>query len=287
MSQASESALTRTVLERLANCEDARFKTIMSSLITHLHAFVRDVRLTDEEWMQAIQFLTAVGKACTEQRQEFILLSDTLGVSSLVLEVNHPSVDGSLEAAVLGPFYVEGSPERPLGADLTDGMDGEPTFYSGRVCDTEGRPIAGAVLDIWSSDGVGAYDVQKPGPFRPQGRAKLRTGTDGRYWFRSVKPADYPVPTDGPVGAMLRRMGRDPNRPGHLHLIVSAPGFERVVTQIFVADSPELERDAVFGMKHALASRFARHDPGTAPTGEPMHVPYYTVEFDMRLKRAA
>jgi len=287
MSHSAESALTRTVIERMANCQDARFKTVITSLITHLHAFVRDVRLTDEEWMQAIQFLTAVGKACTEQRQEFILLSDTLGISSLVLEVNHPTVDGSLESAVLGPFYVEGAPERPLGADLTDGMDGEPTFYSGTVRDTEGRPIAGAVLDIWSSDGVGAYDVQKPGPFRPQGRAKLKADPDGRYWFRSVKPADYPVPTDGPVGTLLHMQGREPNRPGHLHLIVSAPGYTPVVTQIFVADSVFLDNDAVFGAKHSLAGSFAHHAPGSAPSGESMSVPFYTVNFDMRLKRAA
>lgn len=287
MSHASESALTRAVIERLANCQDARFKTLMTSLITHLHAFVRDVRLTDDEWMHAIQFLTAVGKACTEQRQEFILLSDTLGISSLVLEVNHPAVAGSLESAVLGPFYVEGSPERPLGADLTDGMAGEPTFYSGTIRDTEGRPIAGAVLDIWSSDGVGAYDVQKPGPFRRQGRAKIKTDAGGRYWFRSVKPADYPVPTDGPVGALLRRQGREPNRPGHLHLIVSAPGYESVVTQIFVGDSAYLDNDAVFGVKESLAGRFARHAPGPAPTGESVPVPFFTVEFDMRLKRGA
>ncbi len=287
MSHASENALTRTVTERLANCTDPRFKTLMSSLVTHLHAFVRDVRLTDDEWMQAIQFLTAVGKACTEQRQEFILLSDTLGISSLVLEVNHPARAGSLESAVLGPFYVEGMAERPLGADLTDGMAGEPTFYSGTICDTDGQPIAGAVLDIWSSDGIGVYDVQNSGPFKAQGRAKIKTDTGGRYWFRSIKPADYPVPTDGPVGALLKVQGREPNRPGHLHLIVSAHGYTPVVTQIFVADSVYLDNDAVFGAKQALAGRFARHAPGTAPNGEAIKEAFYTVEFDMRLLRAA
>ncbi len=287
MSKKTELELTQTVIARLAQCDDPRFKAVMTSLIHHLHDFVRETRLTDAEWMTAIQFLTEVGKKCTEQRQEFILLSDTLGISSLVLEVNHPAVDGSLEAAVLGPFYVEGSPERPLGADLTDGMEGEPTFYAGQVCDTNGAPIAGAVLDVWTADGVGFYDVQKPGPFKPQGRAKIKTGADGRYWFRCVKPADYPVPTDGPVGEMLRRLKRGATRPGHLHLIVSAPGFESVVTQIFVAASPYLNNDAVFGVKHALAGEFARHPAGTAPTGERVDVPFYTVNFDMRLQRAA
>ncbi len=287
MSNAAEIALTQTVLSRLGECGDPRLKTVMTSLITHLHDFVRDVRLTDQEWMQAIQFLTEVGKTCTPQRQEFILLSDTLGISTLVLEVNHPSVEGSLEATVLGPFYVEGVAERPLGADLTDGMEGEPTFYSGRVSDTEGRPIAEAVLDIWSSDGIGAYDVQRAGPFVSAGRAKIKTDADGRYWFRSIKPADYPVPTDGPAGALLRLLGREANRPGHLHLIVSAPNHEEVVTQLFVADSVYLNRDAVFGAKDALAGRFARHAPGVAPTGEMMTQPFYTVEFDMRLRRSA
>lgn len=287
MSHASENALTQTVIERLAKCPDPRFKTMMASLITHLHAFVRDVRLTDDEWMQAIQFLTAVGKTCTEQRQEFILLSDTLGISSLVLEVNHPALAGSLESAVLGPFYVEGAVERPLGADLTDGMAGEPAFYSGTICDADGRPIVGAVLDIWSSDGIGTYDVQKPGPFKAQGRAKIKTDAAGRYWFRSIKPADYPVPTDGPVGVLLKQQAREPNRPGHLHLIVSAPGYTPVVTQIFVADSVYLDNDAVFGAKHALVGHFALHAPGKAPSGEAMTLPFYTVDFDMRLNRAA
>ena len=282
-----ETTLTQTVLERFAGCPDARFKTIMNSLVTHLHAFVRDVRLTDDEWMQAIQYLTSVGKKCTDTRQEFILHSDLLGVSSLVLEINHPPHAASLEFAVLGPFYLEDAPARPLGADLTDGMPGEPTFYSGCITDTSGRPIAGATLDIWSADGAGFYDVQLPGPLVKRGRGKITTAADGRYWFRSVKPADYPVPTDGPGGVMLRKLERTPDRPGHLHLIVAAPGYTAVVTQIFVADSKFLDNDAVFGVKKSLAAKFERHAPGRAPNGEQMQVPYCTVQFDMRLLAAA
>jgi hydroxyquinol 1,2-dioxygenase len=282
-----QTSLTQSVLSRLAACPDPRFRTIMTSLITHLHGFVRDVRLTDEEWMRAIEFLTAVGKACTDQRQEFILLSDTLGVSSLVLEINHPPLGDSLESAVLGPFYLEGAPERPFGADLTDGMPGEPTFYAGRVTDTEGYPVADATLDIWSSDGVGSYDVQLPGPFRMRGRGKIKTDEAGRYSFRSVKPADYPVPVDGPVGIMMKHQGRKPDRPGHVHLIVTAPGFAPVVTQIFAADSRVLDDDAVFGVKRSLAAQFVRHPAGTGPHGLEVDVPYYTVDFEMRLRRAA
>ncbi|MSR14790.1 MAG: hydroxyquinol 1,2-dioxygenase [Gammaproteobacteria bacterium] len=287
MNPTAEAAFTQSVIERLKDCEDPRFKSIMNSLVTHLHAFARDVRLTDDEWMCGLQFLTEVGKACTETRQEFILLSDTLGLSSLVLEINHPPLEGTLEAAVLGPFYLEGSPERPLGADLTDGMPGEPTFYSGQVGDASGVPIPGATLDIWSSDGVGFYDVQFPGPLVKRGRAKIKTDASGRYHFRSIKPADYPVPTDGPVGRMMRYQKRSPQRPGHLHLIVSAPGFAPVVTQIFVADSKYLHDDAVFGVKQSLAGQFSRHPAGTAPNGEPVPVPFYTVNFDMRLLRAS
>lgn len=287
MVTAPEADLTRTVLERLAQCPEPRVRELMTALVRHLHAFVCEVRLTDDEWMQAIRFLTAVGQTCTAQRQEFILLSDTLGVSSLVLEVNHPARDGSLESAVLGPFYVDDSPERPLGADLTDGMPGAPTFYAGTVTDTQGRALAGATLDIWSSDGDGLYDVQRPGPFRAQGRARLRTDAAGRYHFRSVKPADYPVPTDGPVGDLLRQQARAANRPGHLHLKVSAPGHETVVTQIFVADSPYLDCDVVFGAKRSLAAEFRRHPPGPAPDGSTLAMPFYTVDFDLRLQPAS
>ncbi|MGH8598197.1 MAG: dioxygenase [Gammaproteobacteria bacterium] len=286
MNPSAETALTMSVIERLQHCEDPRFKTIMTSLVTHLHAFARDVRLTEAEWMQGIEFLTAVGKASTATRQEFILLSDTLGASSLVLEINHPPLRDTLESAVLGPFYLEDSPERSLGADLTDGMPGEPTFYQGLVADPEGQPIAGATLDIWSSDGVGYYDVQFPGPLVKRGRAKIKTDPAGGYHFRSIKPADYPVPTDGPVGRMMKHQNRSPQRPGHLHLIVSAPGFKSVVTQIFVADSKYLDDDAVFGVKKSLAGQFARHPAGIAPSGDELAVPFYTVNFDMRLLRA-
>jgi hydroxyquinol 1,2-dioxygenase len=259
----------------------------MTALVRHLHALVCEVRVTDAEWMQTIQFLTAVGQKRTPGRQEFILLSDTYGVSSLVLAINHPPRDGSLESAVLGPFYVDGAPERPLGADLTDGMPGMPTFDAGTVMDTRGRPLAGATLDIWSSDGAGLYDEQRPGPFQAQGRARIRTGADGRYRFRSVKPAVYPVPTDGPVGALLRAQARDAFRPGHLYLKVSAPGHAAVVTQIFVADSPDLDSDVVFGAKRALAAEFRRHPPGPAPDGSTLAEPFCTADFDLRLQPAA
>jgi hydroxyquinol 1,2-dioxygenase len=252
-------------------------------LIKHLHDFVRDVQLTEAEWFTAIQFLTDVGKTCTDKRQEFILLSDTLGVSVLVITLNHPALKGTTDSTVLGPFYWEGAPELPLGSNLAQGVKGEPTFYSGRVLNSNGQPLGDAVLDVWSGDGDGNYDMQIPGESDMKARGRIRTDREGRYWFRSIKPTFYPVPTDGPVGRMLRKMGRHPNRPGHIHMIVSAPGHLPVTTHLFVAGSEYLDSDAVFGMKESLVAQFERHAPGMAPDGTRVDTPFYTVNYDFRL----
>jgi hydroxyquinol 1,2-dioxygenase len=286
MTQFSEDTLTEAVIERLAECDDPRFKTVMTSLIRHLHAFVRDVELTEGEWLTAIRFLTEVGQTCTDKRQEFILLSDTLGVSILVDAINHRMPTGAVESTVLGPWYVAGVPELPLGSDISNGVAGEPTFYSGRLLSLGGEPIEGGLLDVWSGDGEGLYDMQMPGQTEMLCRGKFRTDAKGRYWFRSIRPTYYPVPTDGPVGKMLGKMGRHPNRPGHIHMIVSAPGHETVVTHLFVAGAPYLDSDAVFAVKDSLIVEFEKHAPGTAPTGEVMDVPFYTAEYDFRLASA-
>jgi len=287
MAQFSEHDLTAAVIERLAECDDARFKTVMTALIRHLHDFVREVELSEREWLTAIRFLTEVGQACTDKRQEFILLSDTLGVSILVDAINHRTPSGAVESTVLGPWYLEGAPELPLGTDIGKGVAGEPAFYSGRLLTLDGAPIAGGVLDVWSGDGEGLYDMQMPGQTGMLCRGKFRTDAEGRYWFRSIRPTYYPVPTDGPVGRMLGKMGRHPNRPGHIHMIVSAPGHETVVTHLFVAGAPYLDSDAVFAVKDSLIVDFERHEPGTAPTGEVMDVPFYTAAYDFRLAPAA
>jgi hydroxyquinol 1,2-dioxygenase len=287
MTEFNATNITQAVIDRMAECPDPRLKQVMSSLVTHLHDFIREVELTEEEWFKAIQFLTAVGKTCTDKRQEFILLSDTLGASILTISLNHPSAAGSLESTVLGPYYWEGAPELPLGSDLAEGMSGEPTLYSGRVLDVEGRPIPGALLDIWSGNGEGTYDMQIPGETRMLGRGKIRTDGAGRYWFRSIRPSFYPVPVDGPVGDMLEALRRHPNRPGHIHMIVSAEGYEPVTTHLFVADSPYLDSDAVFGMKDSLVVKFEPHPPGRTPTGEQMDRPYHTAQYDFRLRRGA
>ena len=286
MREFDEQSITQAVIDRLASSDDARFKQVMTSLITHLHDFIRDVRLTEAEWFTAIEFLTDVGKTCSEKRQEFILLSDTLGVSILVITINHPALDGSAESTVQGPFYWEGAPDLPAGSNLAAGVKGEPAFYSGRVLSTDGKPLAGALLDIWSGDGEGNYDMQIPGETTMKARGRIRTDAAGRYSFRSIRPTFYPVPTDGPVGRMLRKMGRHPYRPGHIHMIVSAPGHLPVTTHLFVAGSEYLDSDAVFGMKESLVAEFRRHPPGSGPDGKPVDTPFYTVGYDFRLRPA-
>jgi hydroxyquinol 1,2-dioxygenase len=285
MREFDEKSVTAAVLARMDQCQDARFKQVMSSLITHLHDFVRDVKLTEAEWITAIQFLTDTGKTCTEKRQEFILLSDTLGVSILVITINNPASGGTTDSTVLGPYYWEGSPELPLGANLAVDVKGEPTYYSGRVLSSDGTPIAGAILDIWSGDGEGTYDMQMEGDVGMKARGRIRTDAQGRYSFRSIKPEYYPVPTDGPVGRMLNKMGRHPMRPGHIHMIVSAAGHHAVTTHLFAAGSQYIDSDAVFGVKESLITAFAKHPAGTAPDGSKIDVPYYTVNYDFRLSK--
>ena len=229
----------------------------MEVITRKLHEAVKEIEPTQEEWFEAIMFLTETGQICNEWRQEFILLSDVLGVSMLVDAINNRKPSGASESTVLGPFHVADAPELPMGANICLDHKGEDMVIRGRILDTEGKPIADAVLDVWQANDEGFYDVQQKG-IQPDFnlRGVFRTGEDGRYWFRAVKPKFYPIPDDGPVGKLLRALGRHPYRPAHLHYIIKADGFETLTTHIFDPDDPYINSDAVFGVKESLLAEF-------------------------------
>lgn len=284
MADFSEAGATETVIESLAGCADARLRQIMASVIRHLHAVVREVEPTPAEWMAAIDFLTRTGQACTATRQEFIMLSDTLGVSMLVDAIANRREAGCTESTVLGPFHLADAPEEPGGASIS--RDRAPdTLVEGHVLDPAGHPVAGALLDVWQASPEGFYDVQQPGTQPPMNlRGRFRTGVDGAFRFRTLRPAGYPIPTDGPVGEMLRALGRPPQRPAHIHLIASAPGYRAVVTHIFDADDPALGSDAVFGVKASLVRRFEAVDDPEEAARSGLPLPFWRVDFDVVLE---
>jgi hydroxyquinol 1,2-dioxygenase len=249
-------SLLEDVQASFDGAKDPRFREIMHGLVRHLHAFLDEVQLTEEEWAAAIDFLTRTGQKCDDKRQEFILLSDVLGASMAVIGINHPTGGTATESTVLGPFFVPGAPEFPYGADISGGAPGTPCFVSGTVRAPDGTPIAGAELDVWQSDETGHYDVQYPDLDAPQGRGRLRTDDQGRYAFRSVRPEAYPIPHDGPVGELLQAAGRGPMRPAHIHFRISAPGYQTLVTHIFAEGDEYLGSDAVFGVKDSLIAPF-------------------------------
>ena len=259
----SEKTLTAEVLKRVSKAPSARTRKVMQGLVKHLHAFVREVRPTQEEWFQGIQFLTRTGQMCDDKRQEFILMSDTLGVSMLVDFINYGKVGKSTESTVLGPFFVEGAPEMALGATITKpGTPGEACIVDCTVKDMKGKAIGGATIDVWEAGGDGFYDVQKPDGTNL--RARFRSDAAGRFYFRCVKPVSYPVPHDGPVGKMLTATGRHPMRPAHLHFMIAAPGCEKLVTHLFVKGDKYLNSDAVFGVKDSLVVDFKQDKAGVS-----------------------
>jgi protocatechuate 3,4-dioxygenase beta subunit len=255
--------LTKQVLAAYAGTPDPRLRQLLASLIGHLQAFAVETGLTRQEWLAAVDFLTATGQKCDDKRQEFILLSDVLGFSSLVDLIN--AADGATESTVLGPFYVPGAPVRAMGEQLGRPEDGSPTLVRGRVTDPASEPLDGASLDVWQSASNGLYDTQDPQqpPFNLRGI--FVTGPDGAYQFRTVRPASYPIPTDGPVGGLLRGAGRHNWRAAHIHAIVSAPGHRPVTTHIFDAENPYLDSDTVFGVKDSLIRPFRPAGPGDPP----------------------
>ena len=277
-----EEAVTAEVLATFSGAAAPRYREVTQSLVRHLHSFAREVRLTESEWQQGIDFLTRTGHITDDRRQEFILLSDVLGLSMLTVAINAPASAGATESTVVGPFFVEESPEVALGGDIAGEAKGQPCHVSGTVRGTGGERVPGARIEVWESDEDGFYDVQYPDG-RTGGRGWLRSAPDGDYWFWSVRPAPYPIPDDGPVGDLLTAAGRGPMRPAHLHFKVEAPGYRTLITHIFVAGDPYLDRDAVFGVKESLITDFAEHPPGTGPDGRRLDGPWTSVVFDIVL----
>jgi len=265
-----------------------RLREIMTAVVKHLHAAVKEIEPTHDEWLAAILFLTDTGHMCTQWRQEFILLSDTLGVSMLVDSINHRRPSGATENTILGPFYVPDAPRYEHGANICLDHKGEPMMVRGRVLDTASKPVAGALLDVWQTNEDGFYDVQQKG-VQPDFnlRGVFTSGPDGSYRFRSAKPRFYPIPDDGPVGKMLAAMGRHPNRAAHIHFIVTAPGYDPVITHIFEPSCRYLSEDAVFGVKESLIAEFKRIDDPAEIAKAGFEGPYWLVDWDFTLAAKA
>jgi catechol 1,2-dioxygenase len=259
----TEEGSVQAVNDRMGPNINPRLAVVMAALVKHLHAFAKEVHLTQAEWDYGIDFLTKTGQICSAERQEFILLSDTLGFSMLVDAINNRRPEGATENTVFGPFHVDGVPVREMGANISLDGKGESCLFEGRVVNLQGNPIAGARVDVWSDNADGFYDVQQPG-VQPQhnNRGVFITGADGRYSFVGIKPVSYPIPDDGPVGQMLGHLGRHPYRPAHMHYLVTADGFERLVTHTFVGGDKYLESDAVFGVKTTLIAPFDKVEGG-------------------------
>lgn len=278
--------LTRAVLARLQDAPDPRIRETLQALVRHLHAFVREVKPSEAEWAAAIDFLTRTGQMCTDRRQEFILLSDTLGVSMLVDEINHAQGGAATETTVLGPFYVADPPPVANGGDIARGLPGEPLYIEGVVRGRSGAPLAGAIVDVWQSDDQGRYDLQFEDPDVFFLRGRLQADREGRFGVWSIMPRSYPIPTDGPVGALLGSAGRHPFRPAHVHFRISAPGYEDLITHVFVAGDEYLDSDVVFGVKDSLIAAFEQRGTTNSLAGGTIQRPHRYLRYDFTLAAA-
>src|SRR3989440_5921833 len=286
MPQFNETELTDAVIRSFEQTPDRRVKFLMEELVRSLHDYVRKTDLTFDEWGTAIDFLTRVGQKCTSTRQEFILLSDVLGVSMLVDAVNHRERDGATETTVLGPFYVGEHKPMPHGADISADLPGERMFVKSRVTDLNGEPLANVPVDVWHADDDGFYDSQKPSyePQGPSSRARFVTDADGRFFFRTILPCSYPIPTDGPVGEMILQTRRHPMRPAHVHFLVNAPGYEPLITHVFIGGGKYLHSDVVVGVQgEPIRTGGKTHEP-TMPDGKKADGPWHLMSYDFRLK---
>jgi protocatechuate 3,4-dioxygenase beta subunit len=286
MPQFNDTELTEAVTRSFDQTPDGRAKFLLQELVKSLHDYVRKTDLTFAEWEYAIDFLTRTGQKCTPVRQEFILLSDVLGVSMLVDAVNHRERDGATETTVLGPFYVGEHKAMPHGADVSPRLDGEPMFVQSRVTDLAGKPLANVPVDIWHADNEGYYDSQRS-DYEAQGassRARFITDADGRFFFRTILPCSYPIPTDGPVGEMIQQTRRHPMRPAHVHFLVNAPGYEPLITHVFIDGDKYLDSDVVFGVKNELIAKIDKRTDPVMPDGKPAGRPWHLMTYEFRMK---
>ena len=286
MTYVTEHNLTDLAIERWSNIDDPRLREVMMALIKHLHGFVREIEPSPKEWFAAIEWLTRVGKMCDDRRQEFILTSDVFGVSMLVDALNNRLESGATPTTVEGPFHIPHSPEVAHGGNMADGAPGEPCYVVGTVRDTEGKPLAGVVLDVWQTDGEGLYEAQIGGDDAYM-RGVYRTGSDGSYIIRTVGPIGYTIPMDGPLGELMGRTNISHMRPAHIHFHVRAAGYHEVITHLFKRGDQYIETDVVFGVKEPLIVDFKQQPAGRAPNGHSERQPYLLVEYDFVLQREA
>jgi hydroxyquinol 1,2-dioxygenase len=286
MPYVTEQNLTDVVLERWKNIPDPRLRQVMGSLIKHLHGFVRDIEPTEKEWATAIDFLTRVGKMCDDKRQEFILFSDVMGVSMLVDSMNHRLASGATPTTVEGPFHVANAPEVADGGDMAKGAPGIPCFVVGKVRDLDGKPVGGATLDLWQTDGEGFYEAQRD-VTEPWMRGLYKTRPDGSYVIRTVAPIGYTIPMDGPIGELVKKTSISPMRPAHIHFCLESPGYHRVVTHLFQRGCPYIETDVVYGVKEPLIVDFVEKPAGVAPNGEKVDTAFYVINYDFVLQKSA
>lgn len=279
-----EANSAEVVNSRMGPDVSPRMGQVMEALVRHLHAAVKEIEPTHEEWLAAIRFLTETGQMCSDWRQEYILLSDVLGVSMLVDAINHRRPSSATPNTILGPFYIEHAPHYDLGANICQDGKGQPMIVAGHVRGIDGQPVAGAQLEVWQTNDDGFYDVQQKG-IQPENnlRGVFTADEEGRYWFQSVKPRHYPIPDDGPVGKLLGSLGRHPNRAAHLHFIVSAPGYVPVITHIFTPDCPYLAEDTVFGVKRELVAEFVQVDDADLARKLGTTAPFWQVDWDFTL----
>jgi hydroxyquinol 1,2-dioxygenase len=284
MTYPSEEKHTKAVLKRFEDIPDPRLREVMQSAIKHLHSFVSEVRPTGEEWFKTIQFLTEIGQKCDDKRQEFILLSDTMGVSMLIDDINNRRVAGATPSTVEGPFHIPDAPEFADGTSMAGTAPGIPCFVTGKVTGLDGRPVGGAVLDLWQTDGEGLYEEQRR-TVEPWMRGIYHTNADGTYCVRTVAPVSYSIPMDGPVGAFFNRTDMSHIRPAHIHFAISAPGYHYLVTHLFQKGDKYINNDVVYGVKDALIVEFVKKPAGKAPNGETVNEPFYEVKYDFVLEQ--